>query len=79
MNQTILIVSKFVALNSHSHYDHIGDTFYPSPLYSHIAGSSFDDYAETDGNRQYQFEGFSIITAGAADITAGAAADESAE
>lgn len=113
----------------------VGDTFYPAPLYTHIAGSSFDDYAnsakrlvelvplvdylypghnvgrvsanyltamdeafsaigspaavknsatagesaanglqyvETDGNRQYQFEGFSIITAGAA-------ADESGE
>lgn len=90
----------------------VGDTFYPAPLYTHIAGSNFDDYvvsanrlatiapvvdyllpghnvglvgAEyllrmaqgfaqigagmadyivTDGNRQYQFDGFSIIVAG---------------
>ena len=90
----------------------VGDTFYPAPLYTHIAGSSFTDYvvsanrlatlapivdfllpghnvglvgAEylskmaqafaqigdgvadyivTDGNRQYQFDGFSIIVAG---------------
>ena len=90
----------------------VGDTFYPAPLYTHIAGSNFDDYvvsanrlatltpvvdfllpghnvglvgaeylskmaqgfaqigsgvaayAVTDGNRQYQFDGFSIIVAG---------------
>lgn len=89
-----------------------GDTFYPAPLYTHIAGSSFTDYrasayrlaamaplvthllpghnqgllgseylvrmadafdavaagegdyVETDGNRQFSFENFSIIVAG---------------
>lgn len=91
----------------------MGDTFYPAPLYTHIAGSSFTDYVasaqrlaalaplvdylypghnlgrveseylvrmdaafrsiaadpegvefvRSDGNRQYQFDGFSIITA----------------
>jgi len=95
----------------------VGDTFYPAPLYTHIAGASFDDYVNsanrlaavaplvdylfpghnvgrvapdylaamadafalvsaaqtdpdselafvaTDGNRQYQFDGFSIIVA----------------
>lgn len=89
-----------------------GDTFYPAPLYTHIPGSSFDDYqasarrlaamaplvrhilpghnqgllggeylirmaeafdqvaagqgdfVPTGGNRQYRFEGFSIIVSG---------------
>ena len=92
-------------------YLFVGDTFYPAPLYTHIAGADFAayrssahrlagmtplirhlfpghnvplvgseylvrmagafdaivagkaDYVNTDGNREYQFENFSVITA----------------
>jgi glyoxylase-like metal-dependent hydrolase (beta-lactamase superfamily II) len=108
-------------LDREQHLLFTGDTFYPAPLYTHIPGSSFEDYrasahrlaamaplvnrilpghnqgllggeylirmaeafdriaagtegfVATDGNRQYRFEGFSIIVSGetASDSKAG--------